>query len=89
MGPGEAFAMITFFIAGGAVLILRGPLGKAWAERISGRREDGSDSQEEIKVLQTELDEVRHRLDEAEGRLDFAERLLSKQREAERLKGDR
>jgi len=37
--------------------------------------------------LQQQLDDMRERLESAEERLDFAERLLAKQRDAERLPG--
>jgi hypothetical protein len=82
MPPAEAFAMMILFLSGATMIILRGPLGKALAERISGK---GSAAEagtvEEIRRLQRELDEMKHRLDEAEERLDFTERLLAQQRQ--------
>lgn len=41
---------------------------------------------EEIQRRMDELEDVQRRLAEVEERLDFAERLLTKQRDAERLK---
>jgi hypothetical protein len=84
--PAEAFAMMVLFISGGGVLVLRGPLGKALAERISGRaaREDAGPTQE-IQQLQSELEDVKQRLGEAEERLDFTERLLAQQRQQSSL----
>lgn len=42
-------------------------------------------SDEEISELRQSLDAVQNRLSEVEERLDFTERLLAKQRDAERL----
>ena len=77
---------ITLFVSLGlaAIIILRGPMGKAIADRIAGRT--GPDARE-LEDLHAEVEELRHRLTDAEGRLDFAERLLSRQREAEKLPG--
>lgn len=44
---------------------------------------------DDLRQRLDELDEVQRRLAEVEERLDFAERLLTKQREAERLPSDR
>ena len=41
---------------------------------------------EEMQSRLAELDEVKQRLGELEERVDFAERLLAKQRDAERLR---
>lgn len=68
--------LMALFFSTAAVLILRGPLGKALAERVSGRV--GS-SDVEVKELRDELDEVRAELAAVHERLDFAERLLARQ----------
>jgi hypothetical protein len=82
VNPGEAFAAMTLFLSIATVFVLRGPLGRALAERMSGRRPADDDAtREEIDNLKSSLDDVRHRLAEAEDRLDFAERLLAKQRQ--------
>lgn len=81
----------------GATLVLTGPVGKALAEWIRGWSKTdeqwlamkaakhgvvlGSDAER----LLTELDELKRRLAEAEERLDFTERLLAKERAADRL----
>lgn len=70
---------VTAFMAIAAIAILRGPLGKAIADRIAGRV--SATGPEDHADLLAELDEVKHRLGEVEERLDFAERLLAKQRE--------
>lgn len=80
-GP-EILIPISFFFSVAAVILLRGPLGKALADRIAGR--SGRD-EEDLHALHVELDEVRARLSETEERLDFAERLLSANREPEQL----
>ena len=74
---------ITMFLTIGAVIILRGPLGKALGERISGKplTVDGA----ETRALQAEMEEMRYRLTDLEERLDFAERMLTSAREAGRL----
>jgi hypothetical protein len=76
--PGaEALMGMTFFLSVAAIFILRGPLGKALADRIGGRAPDAR----EVQELRGEVDELRHQLGEVQERLDFAERLLAKQRE--------
>jgi hypothetical protein len=80
-GP-EVLIPISFFFSVAAVIILRGPLGKALADRIAGRT--GRD-EDDLHSMRLELDEVRARLAETEERLDFAERLLSGQRGPEPL----
>jgi hypothetical protein len=67
---------VVFFLSVASVFILRGPLGKALADRVAGRhlqgagRGDGEPS--------AELEDLRHRVMELENRVDFAERLLAK-----------
>ncbi len=72
---GAASIPIWFAAIGGMAWALRGPLGRALAERIAGRRAD------EVAVLPeetyAELDEMRRRLYELEERVDFSERLLA------------
>ena len=83
----------------GATLVLSGPVGKALAEWIRGWSK--TDEQwiafkaakqgiavggtAESERLAAEVDELRHRLAEVEERLDFTERLLAKERQADRL----
>ncbi len=73
---------IALFISIAVVVILRGPIGKAVADRLAGRpRADDS----EIVDLRGDVDEVRRQLAEVQERLDFAERLLARQTDAERM----
>ena len=58
------------------------------ADRLLGRRASQRDLAEMLEEVQRrlgELDDLRKRVGEVEERLDFAERLLTKQREGERL----
>ncbi len=76
-----ALIPITMFIAMGAGHALRGPLGKALADRIAGRAGRG----EADERMHAELDELRQRVAELEERQDFAERVLQQQRASQRL----
>jgi hypothetical protein len=78
-----------FFLSVATVVILRGPLGKAWAKRIEGASGQ-VDTQvfpavEDLQGRVTELEERVGRMHELEERLDFAERLLAQARQPERL----
>ena len=83
-----------------AVLLLFGPLavffisltpiGKALAARILGKKYSGDheESTAEINELRRELEDLRHlpeQMSELGERVDFLERMVAKQREAERL----
>lgn len=83
MGPGEAIAMMTLFVSVAATIVLRGPLGKALADRIAGRvgRPPDAALTADLDRTQIELEDVKHRLAEMEERQDFAERLLAAHRE--------
>lgn len=69
--------MIALFVSTAFVLVLRGPLGKALAERLAGRGRDD----EQVRELRAELDDVRAELTSVHERLDFAERMLAKPRD--------
>ena len=83
MGPGEALVMMTLFVSVAATIVLRGPLGKAMADRIAGRTAAQPDGglTAELDRTQGEVEDLKHRLAEVEERQDFAERLLAAQRE--------
>lgn len=97
-GP-EILVPISLFVSVAAAVILRGPLGRALAERISSRGEAMDDAirrappwvtgtsppDPDTQLLSTEVDELRQRLAELEERQDFAERLLARQRERPEL----
>ena len=80
---GEDFAIPALMVGGvvGAV-VLRGPLGKALAQRIT----EGSLGPAEVPPeLLEEMDDMRHRMVELEERVDFTERLLAERRDAAQL----
>jgi len=92
MNPNDvapALVGIIFFISTAAVIVLRGPLGKALARRIEGASGQ-VDTQvfplvEELQGRVADLEERVGRMHELEERLDFTERLLARSREAPRL----
>jgi hypothetical protein len=75
---------VALFFTIGAVAILRGPIGKALADRLAGRVPERLPSGE-TEALQGEVEELRYRVTELEERLDFAERVLAQRREPDQL----
>jgi hypothetical protein len=75
---GSEFA-IPALITGGVVgsIVLRGPVGKALAERIHSGPPGSAEVPPE---LMEEMDDMRNRMVELEERVDFTERLLARQR---------
>lgn len=80
MFNGPELPMSILFISLAAVFVLRGPFGRALAERIAGRSRSAAEDQE-IQELKGEVEDLRHQLGEVQERLDFAERLLARQDE--------
>jgi len=84
-------AVILLFGGGTLFLLAISPIGKALAARITGKKgvvADDDETAEELKDLRREVEEMRHlpeQLSELGERVDFLERLVAKQREAERL----
>jgi hypothetical protein len=79
---GPEIPISIFFLAMAAIFVLRGPFGRALADRLAGK--SGVDDRE-VRELRGDVEELRHQLTEMQERLDFAERLLAQQREAERV----
>jgi hypothetical protein len=79
--PQELFAMLL--VLGGGAWVLR-PIAMALAKRISGDVPPRRDDELRDHVL-TELRDLREEMSALAERVDFAERMLAKQREAERL----
>jgi hypothetical protein len=85
------FAIIFIFGGGSLFLLSLSPVGKALAERI--RRQGGAVLPDEVRAdldevrseLLSEVQRLRTEVGELGERMDFAERLLAKQREADRL----
>jgi hypothetical protein len=90
--PAITFSIITLTI--GTVFVLRGPVGKALGQWIAGWSHTEAKwieghygaSGAEVAELRVEVEELRHQLTDVQERLDFAERLLARQRDAERLR---
>jgi hypothetical protein len=92
MSPGEAMLGMTIFITVGTAVVLRGPIGKALAERIAGKRlrapsAPDPEQAEQLERALADLEEMRHRMAELEERQDFAERMLAAHRAKGRLEG--
>ncbi len=87
--PAITISIVSLTI--GAVVVLRGPVGKALGQWITGwshaeqRWIEAKAAPAEVAELRAEVDELRHQLGDVQERLDFAERLLARQRDAERL----
>src|SRR5438552_12298658 len=92
-----AVTMLGLALIIGTALVLRGPMGKALAEWIRGwsktdeqwlafkAAKHGVPPSGDTERLLAEVDDLKRRLAEAEERLDFTERLLAKDRDAQRL----
>ena len=74
---GPEIPMMVLFVSIAAVAILRGPFGRALAERLSGRARPGAEDQD-VRELKSEVEELRTQLAEVQERLDFAERVLAR-----------
>jgi hypothetical protein len=83
-------AVILLFGGGTLFLLAISPIGKALAARITGKKVavDDDETAAVLKDMRSELEEMRHlpeQLSELGERVDFLERMVAKQREAERL----
>lgn len=90
MPPGDVAPVLIvalLIVASAAVLILRGPLGRALARRLegtAGHADVPGAGVSDLAERLTELERRDARVAELEERLDFAERLIA-QRDLERL----
>jgi hypothetical protein len=78
MEPGVIFGVSilgVFVLVWAGSFILAGPIGKAIAERIAGRRADPALAAD-LDACLVEVDALRTRVLELEERVDFAERIL-------------
>src|SRR6266542_3685283 len=85
-------AILTIFGGGTLVLFSITPVGKALAARILGKKGVATgveeETAEEVMELRREVDGMRHlgeQMSELGERVDFLERMVAKQRDAERL----
>jgi len=81
---GPFIVPVALFFTIGAVAILRGPIGKALADRLAGRVPQQLPSADGDE-MRADVDELRYRVAELEERLDFAERVLAQRREPGQL----
>ncbi len=79
--------IIPSWALGAAVILIAIQVGRAisGSGRLRMRRRGGQDADPEIVELQENLQAMQHRIAELEERVDFTERLLAKQRDADRL----
>lgn len=86
IGPGIAMVLIPILALGGffAWMIALSPVGKAYAERLRHRRGPRDDAGD-LEALLEAVEQLRREVAELAERVDFTERLLGKQRSAERL----
>jgi hypothetical protein len=78
MGPGDVLGLMTVVFGIGGTIVLRGPLGRALADRIAGRsRAPDPESEAGLERALDELDVLKRRLAEVEERQDFTERVLA------------
>ena len=91
-----AITMSIIALSVSAAFVLRGPVGRALAQWISGWSHNEAKWMElkavgrgapsgEVEQLRAEVDELQRQLTEVNERLDFAERILAKTRDAERI----
>jgi hypothetical protein len=86
MEAGMPLEQFLITVAGivGTVVALRGPIGRAIAARIEGRRPPDDETALELDDLRSRvatLEEGQSQLTEVQERLDFAERLLAQERQ--------
>ena len=77
-------AVLAFFIFGGGFWVLR-PVAAAVAKRIAGEPRPPAPNPGDRDAMLDELQQLRQEMTELHERMDFAERLLAKQRDADRL----
>ena len=88
----EGVLAIVFLFGGGTLFLLAiSPIGKAVAERIRGTGTGGVPEQlrreldDSRAALESEVQQLRSEVGDLSERMDLAERLLAKQRDADRL----
>lgn len=84
--------MTVISLSVAAIVILRGPVGRALGRRIEGTGAGDAELAQRVEELETRLlaaEQVEGRLAEVEERLDFAERLLAKEKRTPQALGER
>ena len=82
--PGVIGVFIPIVAVGGffAWMISLSPMGKAYAERLRHKHDEGPGDHEELRAT---VEELRREVAELAERVDFTERLLAQKQAAERL----
>ena len=83
MDPGPFMAMLGFLAL--IAIVVVGPIGRAFADRLRGRQRDAALDSGEVEALRDELYAIRQQVAELAERQDFTERLLAKAREQGQL----
>ena len=85
----DILAIIFIFGGGTLICVAFSPVGRAIGERIRGRAASADGLRAELaehrEALSEDLQALRQEVSELAERVDFAERLLAKQREAQRI----
>ena len=92
--PAIVMSIVTLSVS--SIFVLRGPVGKALAQWIASwshneakwieaKARAAGAGNVDVDQLRTEVEELRGQLLEVQERLDFTERMLAKNREADRL----
>jgi len=68
---------MVLFVSIAAMFIMRGPFGRALAERLAGRARSASEDHD-VRELKGEVEELRNQLADVQERLDFAERVIAR-----------
>lgn len=76
----EPLIPIFLFLSVAGVIVMRGPFGRALAERLA-RGSGGAASDARVHALLAAVDDLRDRVGELEERLDFTERVLTRGQE--------
>ncbi|HEX9279324.1 MAG TPA: hypothetical protein VF890_01705 [Gemmatimonadales bacterium] len=76
--------VVVFFVFGGGFWVLR-PVAAAIAKRIAGEHRPPAPDAQEHDAMAAEVQQLRQDVTELQERVDFAERLLTKQRGAQRI----
>jgi ubiquinone biosynthesis protein UbiJ len=74
---GPEVPLMVLFVSIAAMFIMRGPFGRAIAERIAGRARTAAEDQD-VRELKGEVEELRNQLADVQERLDFAERVIAR-----------
>lgn len=85
---GDSVGAFAFWLATGgvAIALLTGPIGHAFGRWIDAMAHKGRGIDPEVlEENREQMEQLGARVNELEERLDFAERMLSQQREADRI----